>query len=236
MRLAIPGDAFIPRANASQTMTVRTPRERWSVRGATVALGVVAFGVGYAVTYLRKATVASEQGIGLGRLYAGVPDPAATWQVVAWLHVGAHYVPVWLDTSIGYDRRVMVHETAAWDPLVTVVPVVALLSAGAAAVWMAPPRRRSGALARGVGVAVGYFVVVAAVAVVGNFRFATERGFVAAGVAVPNAVVVAGVALPATAAGLGGVLAHVVGGVRSSDRTGAGAPRDTRSGGGVSDE
>jgi len=172
------------------------------LRGA--AAGVVAYLLGYLVTYAWQAPSVDEslQGINfVASLLGGQTVP--TWKAVGWLFYNAHVVATRVPTVGGGERVVNFLDAADDGSLVllyALVPVLLVL-AGAAVARYGKADRPGTAAAAGASVVVGYFPL----AVVGEFAFAHTF---AEGVRVApdpvTAVALAGIVYPAFFGAVGG--------------------------------
>lgn len=199
----------------------RTSRRRlWGLRALSIAVGAVAVGLGYALTYLLASGTVLADGVGLGNLAAAAADPPGLWQSVGWLYVGLHYVPVDLETSFGYTATTMVQDGPAWTPVVAAVPPVAGVLAAATAVVAGRSTTLGDAVLRSFWVVPGYFAGIAGLVLFSEWRFATSVEWIAVSVPPVRALAVGGGLVPAGSAAVGALLAY--GGLATRRRFAAG--------------
>lgn len=183
--------------------------------GPGLTAGVVAYALGYVVTYASQGDAVAEQLRSfnfLADLLGG--DPIPVWQGVGWLFYNAHFVRTRIP-GIGGPRSE--NFIAAGDggslTLLYLVPVLALFAAGFAVAWLAGADDRdgmdstSGAL-DGAAVAIGYLPL----AVLGLVVFSYAVGDGAIEPDPITAVAVAGLLYPVVWGGLGGAVAGLVAG------------------------
>lgn len=180
------------------------------------ASGVLAFLLGYVLTYAWKAPAVQESLSGINaiaELAGGQAIP--TWKAVGWLYFNAHVVATRVPALGGGDR--LVNFISASDDgslaLLYVLVVAVLLLAGAAVARYGPADRVGTAAAAGATVVVGYLPAV----VVGAFLFAhTLGGDVTVAPDLVTAVALAGVVFPAFFGAVGGAASHWVSSALSS--------------------
>lgn len=170
------------------------------------ALGVVAYLLGYVLTYAWQGSAVSEQLRGINaitRLLGGQRIP--TWKAVGWLYYNAQFVATRIPALGGGSRMVNFVQQSDDGTLVllyVLVPVLLVL-AGAVAARYGRTDRVGTAAAAGATVVVGYFpvAVVGALAVGhslgGQFRVAPD---------LITAVALAGLVYPAFFGAVGGGL------------------------------
>lgn len=171
--------------------------------------GLIAYAVGYLVTYLWQAPAVRETLSGLNALIelvggATIPD----WQAVGWIFYSAQAVPLQFPAlGPGTATRSLIGDGGA-PTLLYVVPPLVLLLVGAGVAWWAeaddPP---TGAVA-GASIVLGYVVLAAVGAFL--FRYAIQDTFV--GPTLVRAVLLAGIVYPVVFGAIGGGIA---GGLRS---------------------
>lgn len=180
-------------------------RRRGTAVATGAAAGVVAWVLGYAVTYLvaqsRVRDALSDLNAIVG-FVGGTEVPA--WKAVGWLYLNAHTVAVRVIGIPGGTRTYdLIAETGGDASLLYALPPVVLLVVVGVAVAIAGPRDAAGGAAGGAASALGYLLVTAAAAVL------TAHGFVG-GIRIAPAFVpallLAGVAYPVVAGGVVGAL------------------------------
>ena len=180
------------RTDATATTTSFRPDGR--TLGAAAVGGVVAYLVGYALTY---AAVGQDVSNSLAsRVLAVATDDPGTWPLGGWVFYNAHHVSVEVPGVFGSTAVTLVGDPFS-SALFVVLPVV-LLAGGAA---VAVPGRAEGAIAgtiAGVAVTIGYRPV-AAVGAVG-----IDIGDATAGPTVAAAVLLAGLVSPLVFGAVGG--------------------------------
>jgi hypothetical protein len=172
------------------------------------AAGVVAWVLGYAVTYLvaraRVREVLSDLNAVVG-FVGGNEVPA--WKVVGWLYLNAHTVAARVIGVPGGTRTYDFLAASGGDAsLLYVLPPLVLLAVVGVAVAAAGPRDAVSGAAAGAASALGYLLVTTVAAVV------TSHGFVG-GIRVEPAFVpallLAGIAYPVVVGGAAGALVGV---------------------------
>lgn len=172
------------------------------------AAGVVAFLLGYVLTYAWKGPAVAEalQGVNaIADLVGGQAIP--TWKAVGWLYFSAHLVATRVPALGGGDRPVNLIAASDDGSLVVLYALVAavLLLAGAAVGRVAPADRLATAAASGASVLVGYLpAALLAALLVGH----TLGGDIRVAPDLVTAVAVAGIVYPAFLGALGGALGH----------------------------
>jgi len=183
-------------------MSTRT-LDRNAVGSGAVA-GVLAYAIGYAVTYLWQSSAVENALSGynfVASLFGG--DPIPTWQGVGWLFYNAHAV-AFTHPGIGGGRvaRNFIADGNAPQLLYLLPPVLLLLTGFVLARAAGARDGQSGARV-GVQLASGYFVL----AVVGLFAFQYGSSGSAIHPDYVLGVLLAGVLYPAAFGAAGGALA-----------------------------
>jgi hypothetical protein len=184
----------VSRTDVTTTTTPLRPDGR--TLGVAAAGGVVAYLVGYALTY---AAVGREVSNSLAArvLEIATGDPG-TWQLVGWVFYNAHYVPVEVPGVFGSTAVNLVGDP--FTSALLVVPPVALLAGGAAvAVVGGADEPVAGAVA-GLAVTVGYLPLSA----LGAVAVGIDIGDATAGPTVAAAVLLAGLVYPLVFGAVGG--------------------------------
>lgn len=183
--------------------------------GPGIVAGVVAYALGYLVTYLSHGDAVEEQLRGFNffaDFFGGEPVPI--WQGVGWLFYNAHFVRTRIP-GLGGPRSE--NFIAAGDAgsltLLYFVPVVLLLTAGFAVAWLAGADDGDGAdptttAVNGATAVLGYLPL----AVIGLFVFSYAVGDGAIEPNVITGIAVAGLIYPVLWGGLGGAVAGLVAG------------------------
>jgi hypothetical protein len=184
---------------------------RVTTAASGLVTGIVAWALGYAVTYLatgrRIEEVLSDFNAVVG-LVGGTEVP--TWKAVAWLYLNAHMVVVRVTGLPGRTRTYdFIAESGGSAPLLYVLPpVVVLVVVGVAVALGGVDDARSGAVAGGA-CTLGYLPVTALAALVSGHAFGAG---VSATPAFVPALLLAGLVYPVVA---GAVAGAFVGAVRS---------------------
>lgn len=183
------------------------------LRGA--ASGVVAFLLGYVLTYAWRAPTVEESFSGinfLAELFGGQAIP--TWKAVGWLYFNAHVVTIRV-TGVGGGQMVNLIQGSDDGSLVLlyVLAPLLLVLAGAAVARYRSSTRVADAAANGATVVVGYFPAAVVLALlVGH----TIGGDVRVAPDLVTAVAVAGVVYPAFFGAVGGAAGYWLGSVTRS--------------------
>jgi hypothetical protein len=200
------------------------------------ATGVVAYLVGYVLTYLLKSgdvsrAIADPQGL-IGGVTVAEP---AKWQMIAWLYAGMHNVPGVIRLQSGgrsTSQELRWSEAGpVWEAWLLLIPVLLLVFAGfgfadesldpGADLWEGA---RSGA-----GVVLGYFPAALLGAGATQWRASTSglggSVEIVIGVRIAEAALIAGIVYPVFFGGLGGLFAARESGGQSTSSPERG-PRD----------
>lgn len=171
--------------------------------GRSAVAGVLAYLVGYLLTYLWQVNAVREAISGLNLLLGvlgGQRVPA--WTVVGWLFYGAHVVPLRIPTPGSSDVvRSIVGGDGATSLLFVLPPLVLVLAGAVAAWWAGADAPEIGATA-GASIAVSYLVL----AVVGVFLFRFSIQSFVIGPDLLRSVVIAGIAYPVGFGAVGGAI------------------------------
>ena len=172
--------------------------------GVAALGGVLAFLIGYALTY---AAVGQEVSNSLASrvLEIATGDPGA-WQLVGWVLYSAHYVSVEVPGLFGSTSVNLIGETFT-SALLIVPPLVLLVGGAAVALVTDIGGPVAGGIA-GVAVTLGYLPL----ALVGAVAVGIDIGDATAGPTLVAAVLLAGLVYPLVFGGIGGAVGGVVGG------------------------
>lgn len=168
---------------------------------AGALVGVIAYVVGYLLTYVWQAGNVRDALSGfnaLVQLLGGQRIPV--WTVVGWLFYDAHFVPIRVPMpGQGAAMNSLIGGNGATQALYVLPPVVLLVAGAFAAYWAGAESGEAG-LAAGVSIATAYFVL----AVLGAFVFQYSfQGFTIS-VDLLRAVVIAGIVYPVAFGAIGG--------------------------------
>ncbi|RDZ63603.1 transporter [Haloferax sp. Atlit-12N] len=168
--------------------------------GGVAGLGAALFG--YLVTYL--LTSSTIENSTASQVLEALGSDISTWKVVGWVFMSAHGVTTTFPGLFGTTSSTnLIEGIEAFSPVLYVVPVVALLAAGAlATVVSGASSSRAGALA-GAGTTVGYLVF----ALAGIALFSVSLGESAISPDPVTSALLAGVAYPAVLGTVGGLAA-----------------------------
>ncbi|CQR53671.1 transporter [Haloferax massiliensis] len=168
--------------------------------GGVAGLGAALFG--YLVTYLLSSSTIENSTA--SQVLEALGSDISTWKVVGWVFMSAHGVTTRFPGLFGTTSSAnLIENVEAFSPVLYVVPVVALLAAGAlAAVVSGASSPQEGALA-GAGTTVGYLVF----ALAGIALFTVSVGDAAISPDPVTSALLAGVAYPAVLGTVGGVAA-----------------------------
>ncbi len=179
--------------------------EQASKRSAAIGAlaGVVAFLVGYVITYLwrgRDIEESLQPMEALLQLFEA--EPIGTWRAVGWLFYNGHFVDTRVSSEIGVIETVayvnFVAEGAGNIELLYLVPPVLLLLAGALLAWYVDVDEPVDGAASGAAVVLGYLPVIA----IGLIAFAYNS---TRPDPVP-AIVLAGIVYPVVFGAIGGAI------------------------------
>lgn len=184
--------------------TTGSARPAGRTLGIAALSGVLAYIVGYALTY---ATAGQEVSNSLASrvLELATGDPG-TWKLVGWVFYNAHYVPVEVPGLFGSTSVNLVGET--FSSALLVVPPLALLAGGAAVALASGIEGPVAGAVAGVAVVLGYLPL----ALVGAVAVGIDIGDATAGPTLVAAVLLAGLVYPLVFGGIGGAVGGVVGG------------------------
>ena len=184
-------------------MTTSSLRPDDRTLGVAAVGGVLAYLVGYAITYAIAGQRVSNS-LAARVLEVATGDPG-TWQLVGWVFYNAHYVTVEVPGLFGSTAINLVGET--FTSALFVLPPVALLAAGAAVAVLGGVDRPGAGAVAGLVVTVGYLPVAA----VGTVLVGIDIGDSTAGPGIAAAVLVAGLVYPLVFGAVGGAIGGVVG-------------------------
>ena len=166
--------------------------------------GLIAYGLGFLVTYLWQAPSVRETLSGINALIELVGgETIPVWKAVGWVFYNAHVVSLQLPAfGPGSASRSLIGDGGAPTLLYVVPPLVILLVSAGLAWWVAAETPAAGATA-GATVTIGYLVPVA----IGAFlvRYTIQDAFI--GPALASAVLLAGIVYPLVFGAIGGGLA-----------------------------
>ena len=193
---------YVSRAQSSTTAGSARPDGR--TLGVAALGGVLAYLVGYALTY---AVVGREVSNSLASrvLEVATGDPG-TWQLVGWVFYNAHSVSVEVPGLFGSTSVNLVGETFT-SALLIVPPLVLLVGGVAIALASDIEGPVAGGIA-GAAVTLGYLPL----ALVGAVTVGIDSGDATAGPTLVAAILLAGLVYPLVFGGLGGAVGGVVGG------------------------
>lgn len=174
--------------------------------GLAAAGGVLAYLVGYALTY---AVVGQDVSNSLAArvLEVATGDPG-TWKLVGWVFYNAHYVSVEVPGLFGSTAVNLVGET--FTSALLVFPPAALLVGGAAVAVLGRTAAPVAGGVAGVAVTLGYLPLAA----VGAVLVGIDVGDATAGPTVAAAVLLAGLVYPLVFGAVGGAVGGAVDGRR----------------------
>ena len=189
-------------SNAQPSTTTGSARPDGRTLGVAALGGVVAYLVGYALTY---AAVGQEVSNSLASrvLEVATGDPG-TWQLVGWVFYNAHYVPAEVPGLFGSTSVNLVGET--FSSALLVVPPLVLLAGGVAVALAGEAAGPVAGAVAGVAVVLGYLPL----AVVGAVAVGIDIGDATAGPTLVAAVLLAGLVYPLVFGGIGGAVGGVV--------------------------
>lgn len=166
--------------------------------------GLVAYVVGYLLTYLWQAPNVRDTISGLNTLIEMVGgETIPVWQVVGWVFYNAHAVPLQIPgMGAGTTTRSLIGNGGA-PSLLFVLPPLVLLLAGAGIAWWTKQSDLSDGAVAGGSIILGYVVL----AVVGVFVFRYTLGDAFVGPVPARGVLLAGILYPAVFGAIGGGLA-----------------------------
>ncbi|POG55808.1 hypothetical protein [Haloferax marisrubri] len=166
--------------------------------GGVAGLGAALFG--YLATYV--FTSSTIENSTASQVLEALGSDISTWKVVGWVFMSAHGVTTTFPGLFGTTSSTnLIEGIEAFSPILYVVPVVALLAAGAlAAVVSGASSTRAGALA-GAGTTIGYLVF----ALAGIALFTVSLGESAISPDPVTSALLAGVAYPAVLGTVGGL-------------------------------
>ena len=191
-------------SDPDSSATTRSLRPEGRTLGVAAVGGVLAYLVGYALTY---AAVGQEVSNSLAArvLEIATGDPG-TWQLVGWVFYNAHYVSVEVPGLFGSTAVNLVGET--FSSALFVLPPVVLLVAGAAVAVLGRVERPVAGAVAGVAVTIGYLPLAA----IGALAVGIDIGDATAGPTVAAAVLLAGLVYPLLFGAIGGAVGGAVGG------------------------
>jgi hypothetical protein len=174
---------------------------------AGVAAGVVAWVLGYALTYL--AVAREVRASALNRIIDVLGGEPATYELVGWVFYNAHFVDtVFRDVPLlGTRATSFVGGEGGFSTALVAVPAGVLLAGGVGVALFAAAATASDGLAAGLTLVPGYAVA----SVAGALAFEVTVGGASAAPDPLAAVLVAGLLYPAVCAGAGGLLGALVG-------------------------
>lgn len=169
--------------------------------------GLLAYVVGYLLTYLWQAPGLSDTISGLNTLIELVGgETIPVWHVVGWVFYNAHAVPLQIPGLAGGTATRSLIGNGGAPSLSFVLPPLVLLLAGAGVAWWTNQTDRSDGAVAGGSIIIGY--VVLAVVGVFVFRYTLGDGFV--GPVPARGVLLAGILYPAVFGAIGGGLAAAI--------------------------
>lgn len=169
--------------------------------------GVVAFLVGYLITFIVKSGEVSEAlGGGAGDFSGLGVSPPGDWQIIGWFFYQMHNVAIEISLTIAGQSQT---ETIPTNPetWLLAVPVVLLLAAGFVIAKNAGASTVEDGVKAGVTTTVGYFVLAILFAFLTTWSVSEGGGSISFGPNILRAALIAGVAYPAILGSLGGILA-----------------------------
>jgi hypothetical protein len=191
----------VSRSDTSET--TRSPRPEGRTLGLAAVGGILAYLVGYAITY---AAVGQEVSNSLAaRVLEIATGNPGTWQLVGWVFYNAHYVSVEVPGLFGSTAVNLVGET--FSTALFVLPPVVLLVAGAAVTVLGGVDRPVAGAVAGLAVTIGYLPLAA----LGALLVGIDIGDSTAGPTVAAAVLLAGLVYPLVFGAVGGAVGGVVG-------------------------
>lgn len=181
-------------------MAERRVGSRPLVAGALA--GIVAWGVGYAVTFVLTAPAVRESPV--HRFIEALDGEPATYEMVGWVFYNAHFVnTVFRDVPlIGSHTTSFIGGEDGFTLLLYAIPVVALSVAGLALARYRRATDPTTGLRAGVAVLPGYLVV----AVIGAFLFEVSLGGSSGGPDLLPSIFLCGTVYPVLFGGGGGAL------------------------------
>ncbi|MFB6112734.1 MAG: transporter [Halodesulfurarchaeum sp.] len=169
--------------------------------GTGLVASVLAYGVGYLVTYLWQAPAVRDTLSPVNQFLQLVgSETIPVWKAVGWLFYNAHTVPIRLPAlGQGHVTRSLIGNGGA-PSLLYVVPPILLLVAGSWVAWWdgAEGFGRGGLV--GASVAIGYVVL----AIVGVFVFRYTVGGIVVGSDLVRAILLVGLVYPLVFGAIGG--------------------------------
>ena len=170
--------------------------------------GLVAYALGYLVTYLWQGPSVRDSLSGINTLIDLVGGQTIpTWQAVGWLFYNAHAVELQVPSlGAGSATRSLIGNGGAPSLLLVVPPVILLLAGAAVGWWSDAEDLQAGAVA-GATTVLGYLVLV----VIGIFAFRYSIQDAVIGPLFVRGLLLAGIVYPVVFGGIGGGLAGEVG-------------------------
>lgn len=191
--------------------------------GLAAGAGALAYLVGFAITYfLLESDIRQnmqEQTQAMATLQQYGADPPAVWQGVGWFFYGAHNVQLEISAEAAgqsFSQSVPVTQGPVWTPVLYLIPVLALVGAGALATRGSNAPSHGEAAKQGATVIAGYLPLAIAGVFVVAWSAEVTSGVQSAEVTLRpqlmTAVLLAGIVYPAVFGGIGGYVAHALGG------------------------
>ena len=193
------------RSDTSATTTDSLRPDGRTVGVAAVG-GVLAYLVGYALTYVAVGQEVSNS-LASRVLEIATGDPG-TWQLVGWVFYNAHYVSVEVPGLFGSTAVNLVGDT--FSSALFVLPPAVLLLAGAVVAVLGRVERPLAGAVGGLAVTVGYLPLAA----IGAVLVGIDIGDSTAGPTVAAAVLLVGLVYPLVFGAVGGAVGAAVGGRR----------------------
>ncbi|MFD1513706.1 hypothetical protein [Halomarina rubra] len=196
----------------SQRASSRSASDRrvGSVAAGGAAAGVVAWLLGYAVTFLAAGDQVEQSLADLNSIVGFVGgSEVPTWKAISWLYLNAHMAVIRVTGLPGGSRSydIIAESDSANAPLLYVLPPLAILLVTVAVVAIAGARDVVSGAVGGAAVVVGYFLVTGVVALLSAHSFG---GSVTVAVALVPALLLAGFAYPLVCGSVGGALVGLV--------------------------
>jgi hypothetical protein len=189
----------VSRSDATAATDSLTPDGR--TLGVAAAGGVLAYLVGYALTYAAVGQAVSNS-LAARVLEIATGDPG-TWQLVGWVFYSAHNVAVEVPGLFGSTAVTLVGET--FSSALFVLPPVVLLAGGAAVALLGGVERPVAGGVAGLAVTIGYLPLAA----IGAVLVGIDIGNATAGPTVAAAVLLAGLVYPLVFGAIGGAVGSV---------------------------
>ena len=177
------------------------PSPQLWIRGS--GLGILTWGIGYALTYLLVANDLRESF--LQQVIETFQDEPATYEMVGWVFYNAHFVDTSIDgvPLIGGSSTNFIGGDDGFSTILYLIPVALLLGSGLALARYEAADSPTTGVVTGMSLVPGYLLAI----LVGVFLFEVSVGSISASPDVVQSLGLAGVTYPLIFGGIGGAIA-----------------------------